>query len=806
MPSSAPKLGPEPTLLSRKEVDALYETLQAVLRALQKLGVDAIVTGGSLLGAVRQHSILFCDDDIDLTVIDYDSSVYDRIVQPQLQQVLGDDYIYQIRPWEGGDRIRPKRMTNVFLDLFVLRRFNSMEEFTQLIGVKKNGQPQSEEYVQGIVEKLQTAAVSQDEETQALCPFWQFSTRKAVEMWTKEVYRESELFPLDQCLKMGPVTGISGPLMSVKLLKRAFGMDCFDIYYQSASHKTESKPTDHHKESSNGSVGLPPLVSTGGTWEGGHKTPLQDEHYLPMQPIARAARRHTLHNKEQLFQYLERQSKLEDEWSGEAQEEGQKQDASEQSRPSRTIYMDGVFDLFHIGHLKAIETCAQLGNRVILGVTGDEDAAGYKRPPIVPESERVAIVQALQHVDEVVCPCPLVVTEEFMEQHKIDLVVHGFANDADAKRQEEFFETPMRLGKFQRISYYHGLSTTERIQNIQALMSEEEKLPNGSKPEPLKPQWFGASLAAATNHSATIPVDPFPLELRQAIETHIRKATKRREEALGAIRQATGAFQCDPILSDFRQNLAKEGGLQFDTTLYPIRAAFLETLDLPADYDLSRIHESEGAKDKLLHTLTKHPTRFQEAVDHFVRSVCAPHLASIYTCEEIYYQAFPCLRMVQPDEFSIGPHADVAYGHHPCSVNFYLPLTQIEGTSSLFLESRHGAEDWHPIDGDYGYLKHFAGAMCLHWTTENKTEFTRVSVDFRLIPGPMFHALKDGSSFPGGQKDVYRNNDGYYSCCRKEMRGDESVVWNREGPLLAPDARIGFPWTVKDWDKFWSKK
>ncbi|KAL7470795.1 hypothetical protein ACHAXS_011052, partial [Conticribra weissflogii] len=41
--------------------------------------------------------------------------------------------------------------------------------------------------------------------------------------------------------------------------------------------------------------------------------------------------------------------------------------------------MDGVFDLFHIGHLHAIEQCAALGTRVIIGVTGDDDAAGYKR-------------------------------------------------------------------------------------------------------------------------------------------------------------------------------------------------------------------------------------------------------------------------------------------------------------------------------------------------------------------------------------------------------------------------------------------
>lgn len=112
-----PKLGPEPTLLSRKEIDVLYETLEAVLQSLKLLNVDAIVTGGSLLGAIRQHSILFCDDDVDLTIIDYDGTIYDNMVRPNLQAALGDEYLYQIRPWEGGDKIRPKRMSNVFLDL-----------------------------------------------------------------------------------------------------------------------------------------------------------------------------------------------------------------------------------------------------------------------------------------------------------------------------------------------------------------------------------------------------------------------------------------------------------------------------------------------------------------------------------------------------------------------------------------------------------------------------------------------------------------------------------------------------------------
>ena len=82
-------VGPEPVLTSRKEVDALYETLDATTKALKQLNVEYIVTGGSLLGAIRQHSILFCDDDIDIAIIDNssDGSVYKKVSE-NLQTLL----------------------------------------------------------------------------------------------------------------------------------------------------------------------------------------------------------------------------------------------------------------------------------------------------------------------------------------------------------------------------------------------------------------------------------------------------------------------------------------------------------------------------------------------------------------------------------------------------------------------------------------------------------------------------------------------------------------------------------------------
>jgi hypothetical protein len=152
-----------------------------------------------------------------------------------------------------------------------------MEQLMDVIGVKKNGQRQSDDYIEGITSSIRTCSISQSKTT-SLFPFWHFSTRKAVEMWTKGVYREHELFPLSHSLKFGPLEGIKGPRMPVLLLKRAFGMDCFDVYDQSGSHKVAKGANKQEGEigDCNGEL-LKPLVFDGGTWEGAEKVPLEEE-------------------------------------------------------------------------------------------------------------------------------------------------------------------------------------------------------------------------------------------------------------------------------------------------------------------------------------------------------------------------------------------------------------------------------------------------------------------------------------------------------------------------------------------------
>ena len=63
-------------------------------KALNELNVSYIITGGSLLGSIRQHSILFCDDDIDLAIIETDVSndTIHKKVKTELPKLLGNKH------------------------------------------------------------------------------------------------------------------------------------------------------------------------------------------------------------------------------------------------------------------------------------------------------------------------------------------------------------------------------------------------------------------------------------------------------------------------------------------------------------------------------------------------------------------------------------------------------------------------------------------------------------------------------------------------------------------------------------------
>lgn len=70
----------------------------------------------------------------------------------------------------------------------------------------------------------------------------------------------------------------------------------------------------------------------------------------------------------------------------------------------KLVFTNGVFDLFHVGHLYSLEQASLLGDLLFVGVNTDHSVKSLKGPerPIHPLEDRVKILQALRCVDGVI--------------------------------------------------------------------------------------------------------------------------------------------------------------------------------------------------------------------------------------------------------------------------------------------------------------------------------------------------------------------------------------------------------------------
>jgi rfaE bifunctional protein nucleotidyltransferase chain/domain len=67
----------------------------------------------------------------------------------------------------------------------------------------------------------------------------------------------------------------------------------------------------------------------------------------------------------------------------------------------RVAFTNGVFDLFHLGHLRMLEAARGLADALIVGVNGDESAARLKgrSRPVMPQFARASVVAGCRAVD-----------------------------------------------------------------------------------------------------------------------------------------------------------------------------------------------------------------------------------------------------------------------------------------------------------------------------------------------------------------------------------------------------------------------
>ncbi|KAL9126944.1 MAG: hypothetical protein Q9217_004084 [Psora testacea] len=140
------------------------------------------------------------------------------------------------------------------------------------------------------------------------------------------------------------------------------------------------------------------------------------------------------------------------------------------------IYADGVFDLFHLGHMRQLEQAKNAFTEVYLlvGVTGDAETHKRKGLTVLTGAERAETVRHCKWVDEVIPNCPWIVTTEFLEKHKIDYVAHDDL-PYGADEGDDIYAPIKKQGRFLVTQRTEGVSTTGIITNLDRIVRDYEK-------------------------------------------------------------------------------------------------------------------------------------------------------------------------------------------------------------------------------------------------------------------------------------------------------------------------------------------
>lgn len=237
--------------------------------------------------------------------------------------------------------------------------------------------------------------------------------------------------------------------------------------------------------------------------------------------------------------------------------------------------------------------------------------------------------------------------------------------------------------------------------------------------------------------------------------------------------------------------------LDFDTHDFPLHSLVADALGCSSIEELGLLHEAEPEDYALpgsiraSHAATRTPLKRiellrraltdqwkrsrqkrqweQDYLPELVRSVVGPQVMPAET--QLIYQRAPMLRfhvawpLAEGEDYDTqipppsgrnpgtlaGLHTDAAYGHPKGERNFFLPVTTgCYGTNSLWVEGMPDRGDFQAMTLQYGQIMLWNGHQCRHCSPRNISNQTRISFDFRVIPGSEWQAPSPEDAFQLG--------------------------------------------------------
>jgi FAD synthetase len=125
----------------------------------------------------------------------------------------------------------------------------------------------------------------------------------------------------------------------------------------------------------------------------------------------------------------------------------------------KVVLASGIFDLLHLGHVKFLEDAKKAGGenaKLLVVVARDSTVEKTKgRKPIMPEDQRLALVESLKVVDEAVLGYENFEIGEVIENVKPDVIALGYDQEEMEKEVRNYVDKHklnvkiVRIGKFE---------------------------------------------------------------------------------------------------------------------------------------------------------------------------------------------------------------------------------------------------------------------------------------------------------------------------------------------------------------------
>jgi len=179
---------------------------------------------------------------------------------------------------------------------------------------------------------------------------------------------------------------------------------------------------------------------------------------------------------------------------------------------ARIVYVDGSWDMFHVGHMALLKEARKLGDYLVVGIHNDE-LVNLKRGsnfPIMNLHERTLSVLGCRWVDDVLLDAPWEITKEMVASLNISLVVKGTCDDQRGlskkdDHQKQCYSVPIEMGLFKQINSSSTLTVTAIGARLEA--SRERYVDKYQKKSKVEQEYYNQRYGFANDGGATDPGD-----------------------------------------------------------------------------------------------------------------------------------------------------------------------------------------------------------------------------------------------------------------------------------------------------------